>query len=525
MPPMADSTPEVVELGLFSHRFQAMVREMGERLRRTALSTNVKERLDFSCGLLDPEGRLVVNAPHIPVHLGALGVCVRSVERSCSPAAGDVIVTNHPAHGGSHLPDVTLVSPVFDDDGARLGTVASRAHHAEIGGTRPGSMPPDARSLAEEGVVIPPTRLVEGGEPRWNRVRELLSGGAHPSRAVEENVADLAAMLAANHRGVESLRDLAGAHGSDTIRRFMDRLRELAARRVRTRLRGLDDGERTGEQHLDDGSPIRVRIRIEGDSMEVDFAGSAAVHPGNLNATRAVVGSAVLYVVRLLVNEPLPLNEGLLEPVDLRVPTGMLSPEFSDDPAECPAVVGGNVETSQRIVDTLLEALELAAASQGTMNNLLFGSDRFGYYETVAGGAGAGPGFDGASAVHTHMTNTRITDPEVLEHRYPVRLERFGIRRGSGGRGRWRGGDGAERSILFLEPASLSLLSQRRSEGPYGRRGGEAGLPGEQWIERRDGRREALGGVDGTEMEPGDRIVLRTPGAGGWGDPDEDGAT
>ena len=515
---MIRSNVEVVELELFTHRFTALVREMGERLRRTALSTNVKERLDFSCGLLDPENRLVVNAPHIPVHLGALGVCARAVESAIRPGPGDVVVTNHPGFGGSHLPDVTLLTPVFDADGIRLGTVASRAHHAEIGGTRPGSMPPGARRLVEEGVVIPPTLLLEANEPRWERIRRILTEAPWPTRAVEENLADLSAMLAANHRGAEALRDLAGIHGSDVVRRFMERLRALAANRVRERLQALPDGERSSEQTLDDGAPIRVRIRVEGDAMEVDFAGSGPIHPGNLNATEAVVRSAVLYVVRLLLAEPLPLNEGLLEPVILKIPEGMLSPPFPEDPAECPAVVGGNVETSQRIVDVLLDALDLAAGSQGTMNNVLFGSERFGYYETVAGGAGAGPGFRGTSAVHTHMTNTRITDPEVLEHRFPVRLERFAVRRGSGGRGRWPGGDGVEREIVFREPVKLSLLSQRRAEGPRGKHGGGAGARGEQWIVRANGDREELGGIDGAEVEAGDRLVLRTPGGGAWGE-------
>lgn len=515
---MSTSKSEVVELELFTHRFTALVREMGERLRRTALSTNVKERLDFSCGLLDPENRLVVNAPHIPVHLGALGVCARTVEAAIRPGPGDVVVTNHPGFGGSHLPDVTLLTPVFDGDGERLGTVASRAHHAEIGGSRPGSMPPDATRLVEEGVVIPPMLLVEAGEPRWDRVRALLTEPPWPSRAVEENLADLSAMLAANHRGAEILEELARSHGPRVVGRFMVRLRELAASRVRECLCALQDGARTAEQRLDDGAALRVRISVVGETMEVDFTGSSPVHPGNLNATEAVVRSAVLYVVRLLLPEPLPLNEGLLEPVTIRVPEGMLAPRFPDDPAECPAVVGGNVETSQRIVDVLLDALDLAAGSQGTMNNVLFGNERFGYYETVAGGAGAGPGFSGASAVHTHMTNTRITDPEVLEHRFPVRLDRFAVRRGSGGGGRWRGGDGVERELTFLEAVSLSILSQRRIEGPSGKEGGGAGAPGEQWIERADGAREALAGIDGAEMGVGDRLVLRTPGGGGWGE-------
>jgi 5-oxoprolinase (ATP-hydrolysing) len=514
---VATPTADVVGLELFTHRFTALVREMGERLRRTALSTNVKERLDFSCGLLDADNRLVVNAPHIPVHLGALGICARAVEATLAPGPGDVVVTNHPGYGGSHLPDVTLLTPVFDEGGWRLGTVASRAHHAEIGGTRPGSMPPDATRLVEEGVVVAPMLLVASGEPRWEAVRSLLTGAPYPSRAVEENLADLSAMLAANHRGAEVLRELAAAHGAAVVARYMRRLRELSAERVRARLRTLEDGLREAEQRLDDGAPIRVALRVDGERMTVDFAGSSPVHPGNLNATEAVVRSAVLYVVRLLLDEPLPLNEGLLDPVTIAIPEGMLAPRFPDDPARCPAVVGGNVETSQRVVDTLLDALDLAAASQGTMNNVLFGNDRFGYYETVAGGSGAGPGFAGTDAVHTHMTNTRITDPEVLEHRFPVRLERFAIRRGSGGGGRWPGGEGVERELVFREAVRLSILSQRRREGPYGKAGGEPGARGEQWIVTADGTRRELGGIDGADLVAGDRLVLRTPGGGGWG--------
>ncbi len=515
------SPPDAVQLELFTNRFAAVAREMGERLQRTAVSTNVKERLDFSCALLDPDGRLVVNAPHIPVHLGALGLCVRRVRETLPLGPGDVAVTNHPAYGGSHLPDVTLVTPVFlPADGSLLGYVASRAHHAEIGGSRPGSMPPDARCLAEEGVVIPPVHLVRAGEPRWEAMRRHLLAPPFPSRAVEENLADLRAALAANRRGAEALLALAREHGAATLRRFMAALEERAAERVRAALAGLPRGVLEADERLDDGSPIRVRIAL-GDrtagTAVIDLAGSAGVHPGNLNAPPAVVRSAVLYVLRLLIDEPLPLNEGLLAPVELRAPRGIFDPPFPDDPWRAPAVVGGNVETSQRLVDTLLKALGLAACSQGTMNNVLFGGERFGYYETVCGGAGAGPGFAGAAAVHTHMTNTRITDPELLEHRYPVRVERFAVRRGSGGAGRYAGGDGAVREITFLAPMSLSLLTQHRVERPYGAAGGEPGAPGRQQLIRASGEIEELASVDAREVLPGDRLVLETPGGGGWG--------
>jgi len=510
-------TPEAVRQELFTHRFRALVGEMGEQLRRTALSVNVKERLDFSCALLDPGGELVVNAPHIPVHLGALGLCVRMVREAVAMEPGDVVVTNHPGFGGSHLPDVTVITPVHDDGGRLLGYVASRAHHAEIGGARPGSMPPAATTLAEEGVVIPPTYLVRRGEARWDELRRILSSGPFPTRALEDNVADLAAAVAANHRGAEMLRSLAGEHGAEVVRRYMDGLQARAEARVREAVARVPDGVYEGRERLDDGSPLRVRVEVRGERAIVDFAGTAGVHPGNLNATPAIVRSVVLYVLRLLVDESLPLNEGLLRAVTLRVPPGMLSPPFPSDTARAPAVVGGNTEVSQRLTDTLLKALRLSACGQGTMNNVLWGNERFGYYETVCGGCGAGPGWDGASAVHSHMTNTRITDPETVEHRYPVRVERFGVRRGSGGAGRWRGGDGTVRELTFLEPVSLSVLTQHRVEGPYGVDGGEAGAPGRQRVVRASGERVELGPVDGCELEPGDRLVLETPGGGGWG--------
>ncbi len=333
-------------------------------------------------------------------------------------------------------------------------------------------------------------------------------------------MADLAAAVAANHRGAELLRALAAEHGAAAVARWMEALEARAEARVREALSRIPDGAYEAEERLDDGAPLRVRVEVAGDRAVVDFAGTGGVHPGNLNATPAIVRSVVLYVLRLLVAEPLPLNEGLLRAVELRVPRGMLDPEFPADPARAPAVVGGNTEVSQRLTDTLLKALRLAACSQGTMNNVLWGSERFGYYETVCGGVGAGPGWDGASATHSHMTNTRITDPETVEHRFPVRVERFAVRRGSGGAGRWRGGDGAVRELTFLEPMSLSVLAQHRAEGPYGVDGGEPGAPGRQRVVRASGETVALGSVDGCEVGPGDRLVLETPGGGGWGAPE-----
>ena len=546
--------PPAVRDELSTGRLLAIARDMGQMLQRTALSTNVKERLDFSCAILDGAGNLIVNAPHIPVHLGALGVCVRTVLESIRFEPGDVVMTNHPAFGGSHLPDITVITPVFlachrspprtsmplppmpsksaaNFDATPIAFVACRAHHAEIGGTRPGSMPTDARTLIEEGVVIPPTYILRAGAPQWELIEHLLTSAKFPTRTPADNLADLAAQVASNHRGVQSLTAFAAEHGPDELRRAMAALTSRAARGTRAALARLARASTRyqAEEFLDDGSALRVRIDLAPvtsksaadfeATADIDFTGSAPTHSGNLNATAAIVRSAVIYVLRLLIDEPLPLNEGLLEGVDLRIPRGMLNPDFPSDPAFCPAVAGGNTETSQRLVGLLLKALSLAASSQGTMNNTLFGDDRFGYYETVCGGAGAGPGFPGASAVHTHMTNTRITDPEILEHRYPVRLERFAIRRGSGGPGQHPGGDGATRELIFLAPCSLSILSQHRTSGPFGLAGGQPGAPGSQSLIRADGRVETLSFIDGREVGPGDRLILETPGGGGWGRP------
>ncbi|MDX1999955.1 MAG: hydantoinase B/oxoprolinase family protein [Thermoanaerobaculia bacterium] len=510
-------TPRAIVAELFAARFEALVRDMGELLERTALSTNVKERRDFSCGLLGPTAELVVNAPHIPVHLGALGPCLRAVEADLPLGPGDVAVTNSPAHGGSHLPDITVLTPVFFG-GQRLGTLASRAHHAEIGGSRPGSMPPDARCLEEEGVVIRPRLLVAGGRPRFDELARDLAAGRFPSRAIPENLADLAAAVAGNARGAERLLALASIHGAETVREQMALLAGRAADRLTAALRRLGDGRYAAEDRLDDGTPIRVTITVSDGRARIDFGGSGPVHPGNLNATPAIVRSAVLYALRLLVDEPeLPLNEGLLGPVELVIPPGVLNPPFVADPARSPAVVGGNTETSQRVVEVLVAALGLAAGSQGTMNNLIFGDASFGYYETICGGCGATPEGPGASAVHSHMTNTRITDPEILELRYPVRLRRFEVREGSGGAGHFRGGDGVRRELEFLAPVSLSLVTQGRVVGPRGAAGGAAGAPGRQWLERADGTREPLGSVAGAELVAGDRVIVETPGGGGWG--------
>jgi 5-oxoprolinase (ATP-hydrolysing) len=498
---------------LMRHRFQSIVEEMGALLCRTAISTNIRERLDFSCALLDPAGTLISSAPHIPVHLGALGVCVREATRGFHLRRGDTIITNHPAFGGSHLPDITLITPVFDRTETLLGFIANRAHHAEIGGITPGSMPATATCLAQEGVVLAPQYLMRGGESCFATVAAALQGLPYPTRNLADNIADLHAQLAANVLGVERLTDLASQNAQ--LREVMAEVLDHSARVMRRRIPHLPSRSQA-VQELDDGSRIAVTIAAEGERLLLDFTGTSPVHPGNLNATRAIVRSAVLYVLRLLLQEDLPLNEGLLEPVDVVLPECLLNPSFTGDALKDPAVVGGNVEVSQRLVDTLVQAFQLQACSQGTMNNFLFGSSRFGYYETIAGGAGAGEGYAGADALHTHMTNTAISDPEIIEQRYPVRLREFSIRRGSGGAGRWRGGDGVTRVFEFLTPLTVSLLTQHRKEGPFGMQGGAVGAPGRQSL-LRQGLEMPLPSSVSLEVLAGDILRIETPGGGGWG--------
>jgi len=505
-----------VRLEVFGSRFMAIAEQMGAVLRNTSVSANIKERLDYSCAVFDAQGSLVANAPHIPVHLGAMGETVRAV-RSRFPKLepGDVVATNDPFEGGSHLPDVTVVSPVFLP-GARAPAffVASRGHHADIGGRTPGSMPPDSHTLEEEGVLLEPFRIVRGGHFDEAGLLARLSGARYPARNPEDNRADLEAMIAANRAGHELLERFVAEEGEARVRLTTGQLQQAAAAKVRREIARLPDGAYRFDDRMDDGTPVCVEITVRGDGMCIDFAGTGPAVPGNLNAPPAVVRAAVLYVVRALVAERFPLNGGCLEPVELRVPAGSLI----DPPRGC-AVVGGNVETSQRVVDVLLGALGLAAASQGTMNNVTFGDADFGYYETLGGGAGAGPDFPGASAVHTHMTNTLITDPEVLEARYPVRLRRFALRPHSGGAGRWAGGDGLVRVYEFLAPVTVSLLTERRSVPPFGLAGGEPGRVGVDRVRRADGRVEPLAGKCSLVCAPGDRLEVETPGGGGFGTP------
>lgn len=509
---------EAIELELFTNRFSAIAEEMGAQLQRTAFSVNIKERLDFSCAILDADAELLVNAPHIPVHLGSLGVCTRLVRERLPLGPGDVAITNHPRYGGSHLPDVTLLSAVFSDEGERIGYVVNRAHHAEIGGKTPGSMPPDAQTLEEEGVVIAPMYLVKNSEAQWAAVEELFTQGPYPTRAPAENMADLNAALASLHSGAEALRTLARTHGTAKVKHYMSALKALAGQALAEALQAIPDGEYEASEYLDDGSRLQVRVKHQAGHLDFDFGGSAPTHPNNLNANISIVYSVVLYVLRLLVKKDIPLNEGLLSLVRIHLPEGtLLHPRFEDEGRACPAVVGGNTEVSQRLTDTLLKALGMAACSQGTMNNFLFGNQQFGYYETIGGGSGAGPGFAGRSAVHQHMTNTRITDPEELELRYPVRLRQFAVRRGSGGAGRWAGGDGIVRDLEFTEPVVMTLLTQHRAVAPYGMEGGQNGQPGAQWLIAPDGQTERLPGIVQREVPAGWRVRVETPGGGGWG--------
>jgi 5-oxoprolinase (ATP-hydrolysing) len=506
---------EEAQLELFTNRFTAIAHDMGAMLQRTAFSVNVKERLDFSCALLDAQGQLIVNAPHIPVHLGSLGVCVRALMKVIDMKEGDVVITNHPAYGGSHLPDITLVKPVYYQS-KRIGFVANRAHHAEIGGKQPGSMPADATCLEEEGVVISPMYLVRKGKPDWKAIEQVLTTATYPTRALHENLADLNAALAALQYGDEALQSVCRAHGVVKTTGYMRKLSDYAAALMKQRIRHLSNKEYKAIERLDDGAKLQVTIR-RGRKLQIDFSGTASSHSGDLHATTAIVNSVVLYVLRLLLGKNVPLNEGLLQDVSIKIPTCILNPKFYKDNRRSPAVVGGNTEVSQRLTDTLLKAFGLAACSQGTMNNLLFGNDRFGYYETICGGTGAGPGFNGQHAVHQHMTNTRITDPEVMEWRYPVRLNRFEIRAGSGGKGKFKGGDGIIRELEFMETLQLNVLTQHRIVSPYGLKGGEPGKTGEQELVRANGKRKKLKPVDGVTVHAGDRLIIKTPGGGGYG--------
>jgi 5-oxoprolinase (ATP-hydrolysing) len=502
-----------VMLEIFNNLYMSIAEQMGLRLQNTAYSVNIKERLDFSCALFDAQGNLIANAPHMPVHLGSMGESIKTVIRlnAGKMKPGDVYVLNAPYNGGTHLPDVTVITPVFQGEEI-LFYVGSRGHHADIGGITPGSMPPASKVVEEEGVLIDNFLLVEQGRFRERETVALLGSGKYPARNVAQNIADLRAQVAANEKGVQELRRMVEHFGLDVVRAYMGHVQDNAEESVRRVIGVLKDG--SFDLPLDNGAHIRVSVRIfrEQRTARIDFAGTSAQLPNNFNAPAAVCMAAVLYVFRTLVDDDIPLNAGCLKPLEVAIPEGcMLRPRY---PA---AVVAGNVETSQCITDALYGALQIMAASQGTMNNFTFGNQRYQYYETIAGGSGAGPGFDGADVVQTHMTNSRLTDPEVLEWRFPVRLERFEIRRGSGGRGRWRGGDGALRAVRFLEPMTAAILSGHRLVRPHGMAGGEPGAPGRNYVLRAGGRREELGPFDQTEMAAGDVFVCESPGGGGYG--------
>ncbi|MFC9282192.1 hydantoinase B/oxoprolinase family protein [Streptomyces collinus] len=522
-----DTKADPVLLEVFNNLFMSIAEQMGARLESTAQSVNIKERLDFSCALFDPDGNLVANAPHIPVHLGSMGTSVKEVirRRGGSMRPGDTYAVNDPYHGGTHLPDVTVITPVFDTGPATdtqseteiLFYVASRGHHAEIGGIAPGSMPAHSRTIDEEGVLFYNWPLAEDGRFREEETRRLLTEAPHPSRNVRTNLADLRAQIAANQKGVDEVRRMIGEYGLDVVQAYMRHVQDNAEEAVRRVVDTLDEGEYAYE--TDSGAVIRVTVRVDRAERRatIDFTGTSPQLATNFNAPFAVVDAAVLYVFRTLVAEDIPLNDGCLRPLDIVVPPGsMLAPE---PPA---AVVAGNVETSQAITGALYAALGVQAEGSGTMNNVTFGNERHQYYETVASGSGAGPDFPGADVVQTHMTNSRLTDPEILEWRLPVRLEEFAVRRGSGGAGRRRGGDGAVRRIRFLEPMTVSTLSQHRRVPPYGMAGGEPGALGANRVERADGTVTDLGGSGSTDVGAGDVLVVETPGGGGYGRPSPD---
>jgi 5-oxoprolinase (ATP-hydrolysing) len=504
-----------VMLEVFNNLFMSIADQMGATLANTAYSVNIKERYDFSCAIFDKNGDLVANAPHVPVHLGSMSESVRVILRQNKDhiKPGDVFMMNNPFNGGTHLPDVTVITPVFDKEGTRiLYTVASRGHHADIGGKTPGSAPPDSRTIDEEGVLIDNFLLVKGGQLRSVQTRELLASGKYPCRNIDQNMADLSAQVAANTTGLKELQKITDQFGVDTVHAYMSHVQANAEESVRRVLDVLHDCEFT--YPLDSGDQIQVAISVHKAqrTATIDFTGTSPQNEWNYNAPLAVCRAVVLYVFRTLVGTDIPMNEGCLKPLTLIVPAGsMINP---DSPA---AVISGNTEVSQAIADTLYGALGVIAGSQGTMNNFVYGNDNYQNYETICGGTGAGDGFHGTSAVHSHMTNTRMTDPEVLETRFPVRLDEFSIRKGSGGGGKFQGGDGIIRRLRFLEPTTVTVLSSHRKVPPHGAKGGSSGQIGENSILRANGEKEVLDGNDEAEMMFNDVFVLKSPGGGGFG--------
>lgn len=509
------SQPDPVRLEIFKNLYQFIAEQMGIVLQNTAASVNIKERLDFSCAIFDTSGLLVANAPHIPVHLGSMSESVRSLihDQGDTIQPGNVYLSNNPYNGGTHLPDVTAITPVFlDNSSTPLFYVASRGHQADIGGITPGSMPPQSTTILEEGILFDNFLLVEKGNFREVPLRNILLNHPYPARNIEQNIADFKAQIAANERGVQELQKMVNQYGIETVQAYMKFVQDNAEESVRRAIDVLKDGSFT--YAMDSSAKIQVKVTIhrENRSATIDFTGTSSQLNSNFNAPKAVTQAAVLYVFRTLVNDHIPLNAGCLKPLDIIVPEGcMLNPQY---PA---AVVAGNVETSQTIVDALYGALGVMAASQGTMNNFTFGNAKYQYYETICGGSGAGSNFDGTDAVHTHMTNSLLTDPEVLETRYPVQVESFGLRANSGGKGKYSGGNGVIRRIKFLEPMTANILSGHRLVPPFGLNGGEAGKVGRNWIQRQDRTVEYLDSTATVEMRTGDVFVIETPGGGGFG--------
>ncbi|MGB3334551.1 MAG: hydantoinase B/oxoprolinase family protein [Mycobacterium sp.] len=519
-PAAAGTAADPVLLEIFNNLFMSIAEQMGTRLEATAQSVNIRERLDFSCALFDAEGNLVANAPHIPVHLGSMGATVKEViaRRASTMQTGQVYAVNDPYHGGTHLPDITVVTPVYAEaatpDDPVLFFVASRGHHAEIGGTTPGSMPADSKSVVEEGVLFDNWLLVDGGQFREAATRDHLTGATFASRSPDTNLADLRAQVAANQKGIDEIRSMISHFGLDVVQAYMRHVQDNAEEAVRRVIDSLDDGEYRYE--MDSGATIAVRITVDRASRgaTIDFDGTSPQLATNFNAPSSVATAAVLYVFRTLVADDIPINDGCLRPLKITIPDGtLLSPAY---PA---AVVAGNVETSQAITGALLAALRVQAEGSGTMNNVTFGNAGHQYYETLGCGSGAGEGFDGASVVQTHMTNSRLTDPEILEMRFPVLLREFAIRHGSGGTGRWHGGDGGVRKIEFREPMTVSVLTGHRRVAPYGMAGGRTGELGRNRVERANGSVTELAGCDSTDVGPGDVLVIETPGGGGYGEP------
>jgi 5-oxoprolinase (ATP-hydrolysing) len=511
------SRPDPVFLELFANLFMAIAEQAGAVLRNTAQSVNIKERLDFSCAIFDAEGSLVANAPHVPVHLGAMGASVRHVLRLRGDRLrpGDAVALNNPYAGGTHLPDITVITPVFDEAGAEIRFfTACRGHHADVGGLTPGSTPPFSKILEEEGVVIDNLLLLSGGMFQEQAFRDVLTSAKYPARNPDQNVADIKAQIAANETAAQALGQIVARYGWSVVRAYMGHVMDNAEAATRTAIKQLKNAQ--FNYTMDDGAPLKISLKInhEDASAIVDFSGTGAAGPNNFNAPRAVTTAAVLYAFRCLAGTELPLNEGCLKPLTIIVPEGSF---LSPPPGS--AVVAGNTEVSQAVTVALLGAMGVCASAQATMNNFLFGNATHQYYETICGGAGAGPGFSGCSAVHTHMTNTRITDPEVMELRHPVRVEAFSIRRGSGGQGKFRGGDGVIRKIRFLEPMTATITASRRTAPPFGLEGGAPGACGEQYVERADGTLELQPGRAEVELAAGDAFIIATPGGGGYGTP------